>query len=58
MHLEELNEEMEQEQSEPVVGEKADERRKTIVELAKRAMEERMVILFGISLKDRVPINE
>jgi hypothetical protein len=58
MHLEELNEEVEREQAEPVVGEKADERRRTIVELAKRAMEERMLILFGISLNDKVAVNE
>jgi hypothetical protein len=58
MHLEELNEEVEREQAEPVIGEKADERRRTIVELAKRAMEERMLILFGISLNDKVAVNE
>jgi hypothetical protein len=28
------------------------------VELAKRAMEERMLILFGISLNDKVAVNE
>lgn len=58
MHLEELNEEVEREQAEPVAGQKADEQRKNIVELAKRGMEERMCILFGISLNDKVPVNE
>jgi hypothetical protein len=42
MHLEQLNEEVERELAEPVAGERGDEQRKTIVELAKRGMEERM----------------
>ena len=55
LHLEELNEEVERQQrAHCTAWEAMDEERRRLVELAKRVLEERILILFDLHLKERV----